>query len=108
MSSDAAAKSESLFGQEEIPSCYYRSCLLTPKFFPVINKQIALIASDPTYNRRLRIRVMNFFKNIMRIDNELTPLVFAQIELEKFLQTNVIGQDNSSITAACDFLQSFQ
>jgi len=85
VSSDTAAKSESLFGQDEIPSCYYRSCLLTPRFFPVINKQIALIASDPSYNRRLRIRVMNFFKNIMRIETELTPLVFGQIELEKFL-----------------------
>lgn len=34
----AKTQSEGLFGQDEIPSSYYRSCLLAPKFFPVINQ----------------------------------------------------------------------
>lgn len=104
----AKPQSESLFGQEEIPSCYYRSCLLSPKFFPVINKQIASIVSDPAFARRLRIRVMNFFKNIMRLDQELAPIIFAEIDLSRFLQTNIVGQDNGCIQVACDFLHSFQ
>ena len=90
-------QSESLFGQEEIPSCLYRSCLLSPKFFPVINKQIASIVSNPAFSRRLRIRVMNFFKNILRLDPELAPFIFAEIDLSRFLQTNIIGQDNGCI-----------
>ena len=30
--------SEHLFGNIEIPTAYYRSCLLSPRFFSVINK----------------------------------------------------------------------
>lgn len=104
----AKTQNEGLFGQNDIPSSYYRSCLLAPKFFPVINQQVATILCDSSFSRRLRIRVMNFFKNIMRLDSELTPLVFAQLDLDHFLQTNIIGQDASCIQAACDFLQSFQ
>ena len=29
---------DALFGNTQIPSYYYRSCLLSPKFFPIINK----------------------------------------------------------------------
>jgi hypothetical protein len=51
---------------------------------------------------------MNFFKNIMRLDQDLIPLVFSQLDLGLFLQTNIVGQDQNCIQTACDFLQSFQ
>lgn len=44
----------------------------------------------------------------MRLDQELAPLIFAEIDLSLFLQTNIIGQDNGCIQVACDFLQNFQ
>jgi len=51
---------------------------------------------------------MTFFKNIMRIDFDLTPLVFAQIDLVKFLKVNIIESDPSCVQASCNFLRSFQ
>jgi hypothetical protein len=51
---------------------------------------------------------MNFFKNIIRIDPDLTPLVFAEINMEQFLQTNIIDADSGCIQVSCDFLKSFQ
>jgi hypothetical protein len=77
---------------------------MTPKFFPVINKQIAKIASDSSFSRRLRIRSMAFLKHIMKLDSDLISLVFSQINIDQFLKTNIIGQDSNCISSACEFL----
>ena len=100
--------SGTLFGNAEIPTYYYRSCLLSPKFFSVINKQVAKIVSDGSFNAKLRLRVMAFLKKIMRTDAEFTSLILKEIDLEAFLRVNIIGDECTTIQQASEFLQSFQ
>ena len=99
---------DALFGNTQIPSYYYRSCLLSPKFFPIINKQIAKIVSDSSYSPKLRLRVMVFLKKIMRTDPDFTNLILKEINLESFVKVNLINDNIQTIQQSSEFLQSFQ
>jgi hypothetical protein len=57
--------SELLFGDATIPVQYYRSCLMSPEFFPVINSQLAGLVSKQGVSRAIRTRVISFLKKLI-------------------------------------------
>ena len=73
-----------LFGCK-VPTQYYRTCLMSPEFFPVINSQIASIVSKPDVPERLRLRAITFLKKIISTDASFTELIFDKIDLNAFL-----------------------
>ncbi len=46
--SSQAAFTTGLFGKPEIPLSYMRSCLLSPKFYNVVNHVLAQMLSSPS------------------------------------------------------------
>ena len=83
-----------MFGNTEIPTSYYRSCLLSPKFFSVINKPITRIAFESRFDLKLRLRVMTFLKRMIKSDHDFCQLVLRELDLKSFLEANIIGQSN--------------
>jgi len=57
-SNDGAAKDKPLFDNTEIASCHFRTCLLDPLFFSVVNKQIVRLISNSQVSQRLRSRAI--------------------------------------------------
>ena len=88
------AISDHLFGNTEIPTSYYRSCLLSPKFFSVINKPIAKISHDSNFDLKLRMRVMVFLKHMIKRDHEFCQLILNEIDLKSFIEANILGQSS--------------
>jgi hypothetical protein len=80
---------------------------MSPDFFPVINGQIASIVSQQEVPERLRLQAITFLKKLICTDSAYTPLIFAQINLDSFLQCNMLDADPASISRAADLLQSF-
>lgn len=81
---------------------------MSPDFFPVINGQIASIVSQQDVPERLRLQAITFLKKLISTDSAYTPLIFAKINLDSFLQCNMLDADQASISRAADLLQSFQ
>ena len=85
---------DQLFGNADIPTSYYRSCLLSPKFFNVINKPIAKICFDKTFDLKLRTRVMVFLKHMIKRDHEFCQLILSELDLKAFIEANILGQSS--------------
>ena len=83
-----------LFGNTDIPTSYYRSCLLSPKFFSVINKPIAKICCDSSFDLKLRTRVMVFLKHMIKRDHEFCQLILNELDLKAFVESNILGQSS--------------
>lgn len=83
--------SDNLFGNTEVPTSYYRSCLLSPRFFTVINKPITRIAFDSRFDLKLRLRVMVFLKHMIKSDHEFCQLVLRELDLKSFIEANIMG-----------------
>lgn len=49
-SSSTGAANSGLFGKPEIPLSYMRSCLLSPKFYNVVNRVLAKMVSKEEVN----------------------------------------------------------
>ena len=86
--------SDNLFGNLDIPTSYYRSCLLSPKFFSVINKPITQIPCDARFDLKLRMRVLVFLKHMIKTDHEFCQLVLRELDLKTFIQANIMGQSS--------------
>lgn len=97
-----------MFGNSDIPTTFHRSCLLSPKYFNVINKQIASLVSNKKVGQQVRFRALAFLKQIMRIDPDFVALILKEIDLKEFLKTNIIHGDSLNILQSTDLLQSFQ
>lgn len=82
---------EPLFGNAEIAASNYRSCLLDPVYFSVINKQIVSIISEVAYNQRLRSKAIQFVTRIVHKDQRISALVLKEIDIAKFLTANIFG-----------------
>lgn len=100
--------SDHLFDNVEIPTSYYRSCLLSPHFFNVINKPITKISFDKKFDLKLRLRVLQFLKHMIKTDSQFCGLILQEIDLKAFIEANIIGQSSQTIHQASEFLQSFQ
>jgi hypothetical protein len=84
-----------------------RSCLLSPKFFNVVNKVLASTVSSDMYHSQLRLTIIQFLNKIMKLDRDFIPLVLSEINLVKFLKYNLLDGDNSAIHIIVEFLQNF-
>ncbi len=52
--SGSGASASGLFGKPEIPLSYMRSCLLSPKFYNVVNRVLAKMVSKEDVSQALR------------------------------------------------------
>ncbi len=77
--------SQPLFNNSTIPTSYLRSCLLSPKFFPVINKVLTQILSKDDSDYHLRSYILKFLNKIMKVDKDFIPLIMNEINIEHFL-----------------------
>ena len=91
-----------LFGQAAIPVSYMRSCLLSPKFYNVVNRVLARIVSAPS--GPLRAAVLQFLNKIMKLDRDFVPLVQNDLDLPMFLAVNLFDGDASGMQLVIDFL----
>lgn len=89
--------SDLLFDNFEIPTSYYRSCLLSPHFFNVINKPITRISFDKKSDLKLRLRVLQFLKHMIKTDSQFCSLILSEIDLKAFVEANIIGQSSQTI-----------
>lgn len=96
-----------LFGKPEISTSYMRSCLLSPKFYSVVNKVLARILSSSQHDYSLRISILRFLNKTMKVDKDFIPLILGDIDLEKFIKLNLFDQDSSGISYIFEFLQNF-
>lgn len=97
-----------LFGDTQIPTSYYRSCLLSPKFFNVINRSIAKICHDSSFDLKLRIKVMVFLKHMIKRDHDFCQLILNELDIKSFIEANILDQTQQTIQHSSDFLQCFQ
>jgi hypothetical protein len=103
------ATMEPLFGNAEIAESNYRSCLLDPVYFSVINKQIVSIVSEVAYNQRLRSKAIQFVTRIVQKDQRISVLVLKEIDIAKFLSANIFGINQAAmIPVAVEFLKAYQ
>ena len=89
--SSGGPESDHLFSNQDIPTNYYRSCLLSPRFFNVINRPITKIAYDSKYDLKLRLKVLTFLKHLIKTDHEFCPLILNELDLRAFLDSNILG-----------------
>lgn len=66
---------------------------MSPKYFSVINKQIAGIVSSEVYSLRLRMRAMLFLQKLIRVDNRFSQLISQEINLDGYLKANIFSKD---------------
>eukprot|EP00347_Sterkiella_histriomuscorum_P017580 403348792 len=97
-----------IFNQGNIPVSYMRSCLLSPKYFNIINKVLAQMTSDQQYSQQLRMTIIQFLNKIMKIDREFIHLIYNEIDLTRFLHLNLFSRDSSGLQLTVEFLQNFQ
>ena len=81
---------------------YMRSCLLSPKFYNVVNRVLARIVSAPS--GPLRAAVLQFLNKIMKLDRDFVPLVQNDLDLPMFLAVNLFDGDASGMQLVIDFL----
>jgi hypothetical protein len=77
---------------------------MSPKFFSVINSQIASLVSNPEVSEILRLRAITFLKKLISTDASFTSLIFNEIDLNQFLQCNMLDADSNSISRSSDLL----
>jgi hypothetical protein len=92
----------------EIPLSYMRSCLLSPKFYNVVNRVLAKMASDTSVPSNLRLSIVQFLVKLMKIDRDYVSLILADIDLKQFLRANLFFGDASGSQLVVSFLQNFQ
>lgn len=97
-----------LFGRPEIPLSYMRSCLLSPKFYNVVNRVLATMASDSSVPSSLRLTIIQFLSKIMKLDRDFVPLILTDLDLKQFLKSNLFFGDISGSQLVVDFMQNFQ
>jgi hypothetical protein len=85
-----------------------RSCLLSPKFFNVVNKVLAQIISSEAHDHTLRFTVLGFLTKILKVDKDFVPLILSEIDLKNFLKINIFNTDSTGIPQVFEFLQNFQ
>ena len=74
-----------------------RSCLLSPKYYQVVNRVLTSLISSDEHNLYLRATVIHFLNKIMKLDREFISLILKDINLEKFLKINLFDGDQSNI-----------
>lgn len=92
----------------EIPLSYMRSCLLSPKFYNVVNRVLAKMVSDSAVPSNLRLSIVQFLGKLMKIDRDYVSLILADIDLKQFLRANLFFGDVSGSQLVVSFLQNFQ
>lgn len=85
-----------------------RSCLLSPKFYTVVNQVLARMVSSDKESFSLRATILQFLNKIIKLDRDFVPLILEDIDLKKFLRINLFQGEPSGMQLVVDFLQNFQ
>jgi hypothetical protein len=86
-----------LFGKPDIPLSYMRSCLLSPKFYNVVNTVLAKMVSKEDVNQSLRQTIIQFLCRILKLDKDFSPLILEDLNIASFIRSNLFLGDPSGI-----------
>lgn len=113
---DAAAKTWRLRGASlvgvvtqagQLPSLD-RSYLMSPEHFHVINRTLALMVFDSKCNRELTASITKFLTKLVAHDYHFAALILDAIDLRKFIEVNLLTNNQTHIQVSVDFLRCFQ
>jgi len=74
-----------------------RSCLLSPKFYNVVNRVLAKMVSKEDVNLPLRQTIIQFLCRILKLDKDFTPLILEDLNIASFIKSNLFLGDPSGI-----------
>lgn len=77
INSGSTSTSDILFDNSDIPSQFYRTCLLSPDFFAVINGQLAVLVQRDNLSDRTRLRVLSFLRKLISSDASYTDMILS-------------------------------
>jgi hypothetical protein len=85
-----------------------RSCLLSPKYFGVVNRVLCQkLSENSNSNQTLRLVVIEFLNKLMKMNKEFTSLIRNEINMESFLKVNLFHGDTNSIGLIMEFYTNF-
>lgn len=85
-----------------------RSYLISPEKFHVVNRQLALMVFDSKHSRELTASIMKFLTKLVAHDYHFAALILGTLDLRKFLEVNLLTEDQAHIQASVEFLRCFQ
>lgn len=85
----------------------YRSYLISPKYFHVINKVLATMVFDSKYDKALTAYIMEFLTKLVKNDFQFAGLILDTVDLRKFIEVNLLTNDQAHIQASVEFLRCF-
>ena len=71
----------------------YRSYLISPKYFNVINQVLACMIFDSKYDKALISYIMQFLTKLIKNDYQFAGLILETIDLRKFITVNLLTND---------------
>jgi hypothetical protein len=86
----------------------YRSYLISPKYFSVINQVLSKMIFDAKYEKSLTSYIMQFLTKLIKSDYQFASLILDTIDLRSFINMNLLTKDQSHIQTASEFLRCFQ
>jgi len=85
----------------------YRSYLISPKYFSVVNKVLSTMIFDSKYDRALTSYIMQFLTKLIHEDYQFAGLILETIDLRRFITVNLLTNDQAHIQASVEFLRCF-
>lgn len=85
-----------------------RSLLISPEHFDAVNKHLAKMVMDPKYTKELRASIMEFLTKLVSHDYHFAQLLLDTIDLRKFIEVNLLSNDQAHIQDSVEFLRCFQ
>ena len=85
----------------------YRSYLISPKYFSVINQVLASMTFESKYDKALISYIMQFLTKLVKNDYQFAGLILDTIDLRKFITVNLLANDQAHIQATAEFLRCF-
>lgn len=74
-----------------------RSCLLSPKFYNVVNRVLAKMVSKEDVSQSLRHTIIQFLCRILKLDKDFSPLILEDLNIAAFIRNNLFLGDPSGI-----------
>lgn len=71
----------------------YRSYLISPKYFSIINQVLATMVSDSRYDRALTSYIMQFLTRLVKNNHQFAALILDTIDLRKFITQNMLTNE---------------
>lgn len=74
----------------------------------MVNKSLANMVYQAKYKKELTSSIMEFLTKLVAHDYHFASLVLDAIDLRKFIEVNLLSNDQAHIQASVEFLRCFQ